>query len=127
MSLVSSALLVPETPAVGLCDYGLGSQPTDTPTEVNTGSVTCMVARSWLALYPGNRGWGETRLCLGVRLVKVEPLLKETWERGLKSGGFPLRGDPLVSNYITHNVSTCDQKMEAEMKADQETLKQPFT
>ena len=72
-------------------------------------------------------GGGETRLCLGMRLVKVEPLLKETWERGLKSGRFPLRGDPLVSNYITHNVSTCDQKMEAEMKADQETLKQPFT
>ena len=40
---------------MGLCDYGLGSQPTDTPKEINIGAVTCMVARSRLALYPGNR------------------------------------------------------------------------
>ena len=30
---------MPEIPAMGLCDYGLESQPTDTPTEVNIGAA----------------------------------------------------------------------------------------
>ena len=71
-----------------LCDCGLGSQPTDTPTEVNTGSVTCMVACSQLALYPGNSQEEEPRLCIGMRLVKVEPFSLEERIEVVCLGGF---------------------------------------
>ena len=72
---------------MGLSDYGLGSQPTDTPTVVNTGSVTCMLACSQLyTLVPRQQSGGRGPIVPGNETSESGTPFKGNLEERIKVG-----------------------------------------